>query len=221
MSNTSPRPQLNIKTDVQPRYYGTRRSASIASGSSSVSSTSSFDASAFTSPETAQWQHTSLPIEIATPTHCTDDHCCMTGARLLSPSPSSHNGETTSPRTGQTTRTRNTLVRTLTYSYDHCLLLQPCTQEAADFLMFKQQIALCLYQYRHVESDSSRPGDNALLNELGAVIKTAESHTEFIEDIRIFEEYAMRTTANEYNGLALRDIIKAFAGVIPDLNSLS
>ena len=215
------KPQLNVDTDIQARYYSTHRSASIASASSSISSTPSSDASAFTSPETAQWQHISLPIEIATPSRCGDGHCYATAARPLSPISSPHDSESTCQRTDQTTGTRNTLIRALTYSYNHCLRLRPCTQEAADFLMFNQQIALCLHQYRSVERDLNRPEDDALLNELGAVIKGVESHTNFIEDIRIFEEYVMSTTADEYNGFALRDIIKAFAGVIPDLKRLS
>ena len=221
MPNTSPRPQLNIKTDVQPIYYGTRRSASIASGSSSLSSTPSSDASAFTSPETTQWQHSSLPIVIATPTYCADGQCCMTGARSLSPIRGSPDSESTSQCTGETTRTRNTLIRALTYSYDHCLLLRPCTQEATDFLMFNQQIALCLYQYRHIESDSSRPGDDALLNELGAVTTTVESRKKLIDGVRIFEEYAAQTTADEYNGVIFQDIIQALGPFIPGLNPLS
>ena len=87
--------------------------------------------------------------------------------------------------------------------------------------MFNQQIAFCLYQYRHIESDSTSSGDSALLHELGAVTKNAESRKQLIDGTRNFEEYAVQTTATEYDGVIFQDIIKALGPFIPGLNPLS
>lgn len=108
----------------------------------------------------------------------------------------------------------NSFIRAINSSYNHCLAVLPSTQEAADFLLFNQQIALCLDHHHHVEDDYMFPEIEKLLGKPGAMSENVAGHEKFMEAFHVFEKYVTRTTADEYNGLTLRHIIESFA---PDL----
>ena len=108
----------------------------------------------------------------------------------------------------------NTIIRALNSSYNHCLTIEPDTQEATDFLFFNQQLCVTLDHHHHTEDDYLFPEIERLLGKPSAMENNTAGHEKFMEALHVFDAYVNNTKPSEYNGLTFRHMIEAFA---PDL----
>ncbi|KIX05205.1 uncharacterized protein Z518_06077 [Rhinocladiella mackenziei CBS 650.93] len=114
----------------------------------------------------------------------------------------------------QMAQIHNTIIRALNASWNHSVSIQPGTQEAADFLLFNQQLFTTLDQHHKVEDDFLFPEIEKMLKRPGAMEENTKGHQSFAEGLAIFQKYVFVTKASEFHGVTFRHIIESFA---PDL----
>ncbi|KAJ9605563.1 hypothetical protein H2200_010220 [Cladophialophora chaetospira] len=111
----------------------------------------------------------------------------------------------------QMAQIHNTIIRALNASWNHSISVKPDTQEAADFLLFNQQLFHTLDHHHHVEDDYMFPAFEKLLGQPCAMEENTKGHESFAEGLAIFRKYVSVTKSSEFNGVTLRHIIEAFA----------
>ncbi|KIW94935.1 uncharacterized protein Z519_04915 [Cladophialophora bantiana CBS 173.52] len=111
----------------------------------------------------------------------------------------------------QMAQIHNTIIRALNASWNQAVMVQPDTQEAADFLLFNQLLFNTLNHHHHVEDDYMFPTMEKLLGRPGAMEANTKGHDSFAEGLTVFQKYVFITKPAEYNGVTLRHIIESFA----------
>ena len=111
----------------------------------------------------------------------------------------------------QMAQIHNTIIRALNASWNHAASVQPDTQEAADFLLFNQQLFKTLNHHHHVEDDYMFPAYERLLGRTGNMEENIKGHESFAEGLAIFEKYVFVTNSAEFNGVTFRHILESFA----------
>ncbi|EXJ81789.1 hypothetical protein A1O1_07854 [Capronia coronata CBS 617.96] len=124
---------------------------------------------------------------------------------------SGHKGHSASWCARQMAQIHNTIIRALNASWNHAVLVQPCTQEASDFLHFNQRLMRTLNQHHHVEDNYLFPEIEKLLGRPGAMEENMKGHESFAEGLTLFEKYLSVTKPSEFCGLTFRHIIESFA----------
>ena len=214
----SPKPQLNLstapiltnkyahllyvdtpkRTTLMAQSYSSPSSIhSVCSEHSAASNPSSHTSAHSIQMPTYADEHYSLINTIQPeliPSHIPKDHAAIHCARMMS-------------------QIHNMVIRALNSSYNHCLTIEPNTQEAGDFLIFNKQLCATLNHHHHTEDDLF-PEIERLLGKPGAMEDNTAGHGKFMGNLRVFEAYVNNTKPSEYNGLTFRHLIEGFA---PDL----
>lgn len=111
----------------------------------------------------------------------------------------------------QMAQIHNTIIRALNSSWNHAPSVKPSTKEAADFLLFNQQLFTTLDHHHKVEDDYMFPAIEKLLGRPGAMEESAKGHQSFAEGLAIFQKYVFVTSSDEFNGTTFRHIIESFS----------
>jgi hypothetical protein len=111
----------------------------------------------------------------------------------------------------QMAQIHNTIIRALNASWNHSVSVKPDTSEAANFLLFNQQLFKTLDHHHHVEDDYLFPAIEKLLGRPNAMESNIKGHESFAEGLAVFEKYAFVTKSAEFNGVTFRHIIESFA----------
>jgi hypothetical protein len=104
----------------------------------------------------------------------------------------------------------NLVLRGLNASYNQCLSIQPNTSDASDFLLFNQCVYEVLHDHHRLEETSFFPQVEELSSVKGVMEANLQEHQVFHEGVEAWRLYAFETSAADYNGARMREILDGF-----------